>query len=341
MAPLREFTTPQKARIRALYYDAQWSVHHVADYLQIDRHTVQRILFKDNNKRRSGKNRTGRPKKLSQEYTLEIIRILLQEGYNGQKEQYKVIIRRFNLELSIDTLRRAFLDLGYQKCVACPKPFINETTRRKRLDFAIQYLRFDWNPVVFSDELTFHTGKQRKDLILRRKGERYCPDCIQPRFRSGRSSFSVWAAIGWNFKSRLIFLEGHGPRGGCNREDYVNQVLTPISRELPAGSLLQEDGNKIHGRTSLRETKRQLGLQLFHNGDWPPSSPDLSPIENIWRVLKQRVKNRGPITDIPTLKEVAHEEWENIDQELINRYMASMMLRMEEVIKRQGMATPY
>ncbi len=45
--------------------------------------------------------------------------------------------------------------------------------------------------------------------------------------------------------------------------------------------------------------------------DWPACSPDLSPIENVWRILKRKMRQRRPRT-VAHLKTCLQEEWDKI-----------------------------
>jgi hypothetical protein len=69
------------------------------------------------------------------------------------------------------------------------------------------------------------TGERGRLYITRRVWEKLHPDCIQSVYRSGRTSFMVWGAIGWGWKSKLVFLGGRHGGGGINSRDYAEQVL--------------------------------------------------------------------------------------------------------------------
>ncbi len=84
MAPKREKTrsewdTPTKNRVRALIHEAKWSQRQVAKELGIPRTTVKR-LARDDEPRRAGKARPGRPHLLS---ASEIDRVIERIKENG------------------------------------------------------------------------------------------------------------------------------------------------------------------------------------------------------------------------------------------------------------------
>jgi transposase len=52
-----------------------------------------------------------------------------------------------------------------------------------------------------------------------------------------------------------------------------------------------EDGAKVHV-VSARLPWLSHGI---HGFNWPPSSPDLNPIEKVWRWIKEELKKLGYI----------------------------------------------
>jgi len=68
-----------------------------------------------------------------------------------------------------------------------------------------------------------------------------------------------------------------------------------------------------------------------HLIDFPPHSPDLNPIENLWSILKSRIESRLART-IDEVEQILKEEWEAIDTSLLQTLAASMPQRCQSVI---------
>ena len=156
---------------------------------------------------------------------------------------------------------------------------------------------------------------RRRLKILCKRGERRRLNCIQFTFTSSRTSLHVAAAIRYNFKSKIVFLSTEGEGKGFTQKKYEDQILRGLladickERQAKKQSLrafctkenyfVVEDGSRVHGK---KDTKKNQGFRnkarvecFIYSLNWPPLSLDLNPIENVWRILKQKLRNRKPL----------------------------------------------
>ncbi len=95
--------------------------------------------------------------------------------------------------------------------------------------------------------------------------------------------------------------------------EILEHNMLPSRRHLFQGRpcIFQQDNAKPH---SAHITKSWLQRKSVRVLDWPACSPDLSPIENVWRILKRKMRQRRPRT-VAHLKTCLQEEWDKITPE--------------------------
>ena len=75
---------------------------------------------------------------------------------------------------------------------------------------------------------------------------------------------------------------------------------------------------------------------------FPRYSPDLNPIEHLWRELKTRVRSYNePANGVLEIWNRTEVEWEKIPKEKCQRLVESMPRRIAAVIKAKGGYTKY
>jgi transposase len=102
-------------------------------------------------------------------------------------------------------------------------------------------------------------------------------------------------------------------------------------------SLFMQDGASPHRAQNTKDFFHEKALHLLW---WPANSPDLNPIENVWRLLKSRVQKRCPLIKAD-LWQCIEEEWARITPQEIRKYTSNMGDRCRAVISAQGGPTPY
>lgn len=101
---------------------------------------------------------------------------------------------------------------------------------------------------------------------------------------------------------------------------------------------LMEDGHPAHTSKLNQIFKEQYGLQTMA---WPASSPDLNPIENVWHILRSKLRKQWHNNDkrpqsADELWKVACEEWEAIPQDIFNNWVDSMPRRVNQCFQADG-----
>lgn len=212
--------------------------------------------------------------------------------------------------------------------------------RVARLNWARQHRIFrrqDWRRVLFSDECRFNLSHaDGRERVYRRNGERFVDVCVRERDRFGGGSIMVWGGIMGQMKTRLIFINGN-----LNAQRYVNQVLAAeaipfLQRHGPA--TLQQDNARPH---TAAVTRNHLAANNINVLDWPALSPDMNPIEHIWDELGRRVRENHQFNDINGLRAAIIQEWNNIPNAFVLRYVNSMQSRIRALLAANGGHTRY
>ncbi len=108
-------------------------------------------------------------------------------------------------------------------------------------------------------------------------------------------------------------------------------VVVRACRQLfkDADFIFQQDLAPAH---TAKSTKRWLNDHGVGVLDWPAKSPDLTPIENLWGIVKRKMRNKRP-KNADELKATVKETWASIPPQLRHKLITSMSRQIEAVIK--------
>ena len=97
-------------------------------------------------------------------------------------------------------------------------------------------------------------------------------------------------------------------------------------------------------------SKQGFKLYEIKTMTWPPQSPDLNPIENLWAFLKHRLYKGSPHLYLvqggaertkKPIFEALLQAWETIEEDYLGKLLESMPRSMEAVIKAKGGQTRF
>jgi hypothetical protein len=226
------------------------------------------------------------------------------------------IKRKLQLDVSARTIDRRLQEVGLFGRVAQHKHKFTEEEKQKRIAFAEKYKNWtpaQWMNVFFADEKLFlGEGFWGQVFVRRPKGEALNPEyCVDQHPHPEK--VNVWGCFC-----------GKGP-GYCYifNENMKGELLKKIlgthlidSAKLyydvahaEAWSYLQDNDPK-HKSNVVRTWLFNHGVQCLN---FPPYSPDLNPIENLWADLARRVE-KFQCPTMEELQDVVAKEWRTLQE---------------------------
>src|SRR5215469_4948932 len=309
--------------------------------LYLPRQTVQTIIkrYKEKGTIKPGKAK-GADRLLSKSDLRLFRRQILKDRHTSIAELTLWARNHFKITISERTVRRYIRRCGFGIYKAKIKPLITQKNKRARVKWAKErktWTTCDWKKILWSDESLFHVlhGNIGKSVI-RTKLEKSHPGLYLRKVQKP-PSFMIWGCMAANGVGELHFC-----KGTVNKESYIGILeknLMASKRHLFKNRTFtfQQDNAPAHKAKLTKNWLQQKRVKVL---PWPATSPDLNPIENLWRILKRRVAQFRPKT-IEQLRTLLLREWQNIKPELTEKLVLSMPKRLESVIKLKGDITKW
>ncbi len=206
------------------------------------------------------------------------------------------------------TTHRRMQDMGFSCPIPCVKPLLNNRQRQKRLAWAKDkkdWTAAEWSKVMFSDESKF---------------------CIS----FGNQGPRVWRKRGEAQNQKV---------NTAVYQEVLEHFMLPAADQLygDADFIFQQDLAPAHSAKATSTWFKDHGIPVLN---WPANSPDLNPIENLWGIVKRKMRYARP-NNAEELKATIRATWALITPEQCHRLIDSMPRRIAAVIQAKGAPTKY
>src|SRR4029434_1085150 len=84
--------------------------------------------------------------------------------------------------------------------------------------------------------------------------------------------------------------------------------------------IFEQDNAKPHSAHISKAWLRKKSVRVL---GWPACSPDLSLIENMWHILKHKIRQRRPRT-VAHINTFLQEEWDKVTSETLHHLVSSV-----------------
>ena len=215
---------------------------------------------------------------------------------------------------------------------------VSASNKEKRLQFAQKHVTWGkkkWRKVIFSDEKKWNlTGNDGYVIVwLENPG-----DAAKEEVKQSTASIMTWGAI--SSKKGLVIVRVDER---IDSETYCDMLETCFFNNanviLPFNYLFQQDNAPPHLSRFTKEFLESCKIDVL---EWPPQLPDLSPIENLWGILSEKIYSEGKTYDSKDeLWEAIQTAWDAVLEEVFKNLYKSIPNQLIKVLESGGKRIQY
>lgn len=244
-----------------------------------------------------------------------------------------------------------------------PLKAMTKATKEKRLAFALKHLNTDFSTWLFTDRKKFHfryPGSKvrcQKWILGDKKQEAttvYQPNhAMVVNLYAGVSKYGISSAHKVTGSSKYTTthtnLKGQLARNITSGEykEVLNSTLLPEGQRLFTSQgistwTLQQDNDPTHKVAALEveNWNKSKGSSVQLLSPWPPNSPDLNLIENIWSWVQREVDKMGCNT-FEEFEAAVLSKLAAVPKSHLTNLWGSMAKRLKLVVEAKGGPTKY
>ncbi len=279
----------------------------------------------------------GRKRKIDERMQRRIVRMVDKQP-QSTSTQIQAVLQTQGASVSARTIRRHLNEKKRYGRRPRRTPLLTQRHKKARLQFAKMYLskpQSFWENVLWTDETKVELfGKARHSTVYRKQKEAY----TVPTVKHGGGSRMFWGCFAASGTGCIDCVQGIMKSGDYQK--ILAHNVGPSVRKLGLRQrswVFQQDNDPKH---TSKSTQKWLETKRWRILKWPSMSPDLNPIEHLWRDLKIAVARRHP-SNLRDLEQFSKEEWSKIPVERCRKLVDGYRKRLVSVIFSKGCATKY
>ncbi|CAJ0947644.1 unnamed protein product [Ranitomeya imitator] len=340
MVKTNELSKDTRNKIVALH-QAGKTESAIANQLGVKKSTVGAIIRKwKTYKTTDNLPRSGAPPKIPPRGVRMITRTVSKNPRTTRGDLVNEL-QRAGTNVTRPTISNTLRHHGLRSFSARRVPLLKPVHVWARLKFAREHLDDPeefWENVLWSDETKLKLfGRNTTCRVWRKKNTELHPSNTIPTVKHGGGNIMLWVCFSAKGPGRLIRV--HERMNGAMYREILSANLLPSARALKMkrGWVFQHDNDPKHTARAIKEWLRKKHFKVL---EWPSQSPDLNPIENLWRELKVRVAKRKANNNT-ALEEICMEEWVNIPTTVCGNLVKTYRKRLTSVIANKGYITKW
>lgn len=282
-------TTRDQKRDVQMAYRCGLNTRQIMDMLDL---TQRQVLFALDTPP-TPKKPTGHPPALNAEQRQQLVDYVCASREN-RRMNYEELAKEFCYwQVGWKAIKAALDKEGFHSRWAMRKPPISEKNRKLRLAFAREHKGWtyhNWCKFIWSDETWVVHGRHKKTRVLRRANEEWDDTCIEEKVQR-KKGWMFWGCFYGNIKGPGFFWEKDwgsisGPTYREHTVPIIAQYLCDIAglKGMENELIFMQDNAPGHAAKETVQLLESLAIAMVK---WPPYSPDLNPIETLWKHMKE------------------------------------------------------
>lgn len=181
--------------------------------------------------------------------------------------------------------------------------------------------RFYFNGLNYSSSVWSHKDSTKNNTIF--------------KFPKGfeKNSILIWGAVSHKGALKLTL---------CSKTIDSDEYILILKDFIPTAKIiypnneyfLVQDNASCHVSKKTRKFLSESAIDIL---DWPPSSPDLNIIENVWKMLEDAVYKENRVFSSKTdLWKAVNCAWNELDREVIRNMTEGFNGRLDKVLECDG-----